>query len=112
MALGFDNKKPDTTGTSNFTETAMASHDGLDVEKQPGKGRMGSRIGAPIPGIPLDSDDDVSVSVGKQMELEASNDIKYRSCSWQKVLHLFSFTSPLSTIYYYPRAFVFCIRHM
>src|SRR5215471_10406644 len=27
------------------------------------------------------------ISVGKQMELEAKNAIKYRTCSWQKVRH-------------------------
>lgn len=32
-----------------------------------------------------DSSTDVSVSIGKQMELEADNAIKYRTCSWQKV---------------------------
>lgn len=28
---------------------------------------------------------DPSISVGKQMEMEAGNAIKYRTCSWQKV---------------------------
>ena len=33
-----------------------------------------------------DSDsDDNTVSVEKQMELEAGNEIQYRTCSWQKV---------------------------
>jgi hypothetical protein len=43
-----------------------------------------------------DSSTDVSVSIGKQMELEADNAIKYRTCSWQKVfiiLFLISFQS-------------------
>jgi hypothetical protein len=34
-----------------------------------------------------DSSTDVSVSIGKQMELEADNAIKYRTCSWQKVCY-------------------------
>ena len=64
----------------------MDSSRSHDVEKQTGNSRRGSRIGGPITGLPLDSDDEAStMSVGKQMELEASNDIKYRSCSWQKV---------------------------
>ena len=59
-----------------------------------------SRIDAPVtksiagnlsgrPGAETDLYDDsgteTSVSVGKQMELEAGNAIKYRTCSWQKV---------------------------
>jgi len=35
-----------------------------------------------------DSSTDVSVSIGKQMELEADNAIKYRTCSWQKTAAL------------------------
>ena len=29
--------------------------------------------------------EDVDLSIGKQMEMEAGNAIKYRTCSWQKV---------------------------
>jgi hypothetical protein len=32
--------------------------------------------------------DDSSITVGKQMELEAGNAIKYRTCSWQKTASL------------------------
>jgi hypothetical protein len=44
-----------------------------------------------------DSSTDVSVSIGKQMELEADNAIKYRTCSWQKVCYgpLFFYPFPL-----------------
>lgn len=35
-------------------------------------------------GITAD-DSDESITVGKQMEMEADNAIKYRTCSWQKV---------------------------
>ena len=83
--------------TSNI-DAAVASSDKDDVEKQIGKGYKGGRIGEPIPGIPLDSDDEASVSVGKQMELEASNAIKYRSCSWQKVTALILQSPDSSTI--------------
>ena len=38
-----------------------------------------------------DSSTDVSVSIGKQMEKEAGNAIKYRTCSWQKVRYSFPF---------------------
>ncbi|MCJ1360138.1 MAG: hypothetical protein MMC33_010141 [Icmadophila ericetorum] len=53
---------------------------GYDVEKQ---GRKMSRVGDP-----LTSDSDSGLSVGKQMELEATNSIKYRTCSWPKTAAL------------------------
>lgn len=34
------------------------------------------------PGVQSDSDTD---DVGRQIEMEAGNSIKYRTCSWQKV---------------------------
>ena len=46
--------------------------------------RRTSRIGGPV-GRKLSIGDPETDSVGKQMELEASNSIKYRTCSWQKV---------------------------
>lgn len=63
-----------------------------DAERQgaaPGYRKM-SRIDKPvtksIAGVTSDDDaTDTSVSVGKQMELESGNAIKYRTCSWQKV---------------------------
>ena len=56
---------------------------GYDVEKtEEHKGRKMSRIAGPNL---TDSDEDSMMSVGKQMELESSNSIKYRTCSWQKV---------------------------
>ena len=58
---------------------------GYDVEKTEFKGRKMSRVaGAPI----TDSDEDSVMSVGKQLELESSNSIKYRTCSWQKTAAL------------------------
>ena len=59
---------------------------GYDTEKQAPGGRSFSRVAAPIPGIVGDSDTESAVSVGKQMELEKNNSIKYRTCSWQKVI--------------------------
>ncbi|KAK3116484.1 hypothetical protein LTR53_003088 [Teratosphaeriaceae sp. CCFEE 6253] len=35
-----------------------------------------------------DDDTDPSISIGKQMEMEAGNAIKYRTCSWQKTAAL------------------------
>ena len=58
-----------------------------DPEKGTGepKVRKMSRIGGPIAGVVGDSDTDSTLSVGKQVELEQANSIKYRTCSWQKV---------------------------
>lgn len=58
---------------------------GYDVEKTQERGRKMSRLGGPTTIGIADSDEDSVVSVGKQMEMEASNSIKYRTCSWQKV---------------------------
>ena len=63
---------------SSKKQPSGPGHDGYDPENSTGR-RM-SRIDKP-----LDSDTDSSLSVGKQIELEASNAIKYRSCSWPKV---------------------------
>ena len=58
---------------------------GYDIEKNGPKERKMSRVGGPIPGTVGDSDTDSAMSVGKQLELEATNSIKYRTCSWPKV---------------------------
>ena len=61
-----------------------------DAEMGGAKPRKMSRIDRPITKSisaqgGSDDDSDASVSVGKQMELEAGNAIKYRTCSWPKV---------------------------
>lgn len=71
-----------------------------DAEKQTSQGGPGarkmSRIDRPVTksisgnisgrrSIDGDMESETSVSVGKQMELEAGNAIKYRTCSWPKV---------------------------
>lgn len=66
---------------SSKKQPSGPGHDGYDPENSTGR-RM-SRIDKP-----LDSDTDSSLSVGKQIELEASNAIKYRSCSWPKTAAL------------------------
>ena len=58
---------------------------GYDVEKNQERTRKMSRLGGPKAIGITDTDDDSVMSVGKQMEMEASNAIKYRTCSWQKV---------------------------
>ena len=71
-----------------------------DVEKQGGQGptyRKMSRIDRPITasisgnisGRNSIDDTDNGVSIGQQMEAEAGNAIKYRTCSWQKVCPIF-----------------------
>ncbi|KAL8948400.1 MAG: hypothetical protein Q9222_005415 [Ikaeria aurantiellina] len=61
---------------------------GYDVEKAGERGRKMSRLGGPKTIGITDSDADSVVSVGKQVELEASNAIKYRTCSWPKTAAL------------------------
>lgn len=58
---------------------------GLEHHSEHTKGgdRKRSRVGAPI--LQADADVESAVSVGKQLQLEAENQIKYRTCSWQKV---------------------------
>lgn len=51
-------------------------------------GTFGGRKMSRVDGKALttaDSDSDSGLSVGKQIELEQSQAIKYRTCSWQKV---------------------------
>lgn len=102
MALGYGNRDDDVTPPMEQTNFGKEGYyDGFngDAEKGVGRnaggGRKMSRIDKPITksigglngGNDLTSDDatDPSISVGKQMELEAGNAIKYRTCSWQKV---------------------------
>lgn len=69
-------------------KSTLAVGDGAyDAEKQVGASRKMSRIGEPLRPV-FDSDSDSAMSVNKQMELEASNKIKYRTCSWQKTAAL------------------------
>lgn len=68
-------------------ENDVAAH---DVEKGASKGdaRRGSRIDAPLRKgsiVQADGSDEDSIGIGKQIELEKDNAIKYRTCSWQKV---------------------------
>lgn len=98
MALG---RNPDVVDASNTHDIATdeakegpSSYDAgdgvfaSDPEKADNKVRKMSRVGGPIPGIVGDSDVDSTISVGKQLELEQANAIKYRTCSWQKTAAL------------------------
>ena len=89
MALGFgrksasvaDNEKVSPRGVVETRDpTSETNAYDYDAEKGATAARKGSRVADPIV-----VDDASVVSVGKQMELEASNSIKYRTCTWQKV---------------------------
>jgi hypothetical protein len=75
MAIGlFGSKGGDVRNNSN------SSHEQKTADPELG-GREKSDTRA-------DDSSDNSFSVGKQMELEADNAIKYRTCSWQKTAAL------------------------
>ena len=101
MALGFGSKgrtvdnnthQIDPTGNrpSPDSSTAKEGAFGYDPESHDGKGRRKSRIAG---GGPF-ADGEAELDVGKQMELEATNSIKYRTCSWQKVITLAVVSTP------------------
>jgi len=61
---------------------------GYDPEQTGPRGMKMNRIDGPITKSIAQgdlSDDSSGLSVGKQMEMEAGNAIKYRTCSWPKV---------------------------
>ena len=87
MALGWGSKSrpvEDTTLPIDASPNPEVAY-GYDAEKGGEKGedqkeRKMSRVG----GVGVIADSDSQLSVGKQLELEATNSIKYRTCSWQK----------------------------
>lgn len=91
MALGRKGRTVDNT-TLDIDPNSITKEEGqyYDPENNGDKGgRKMSRIAGVMGG---ESDQDSQLSVGKQLELEATNSIKYRTCSWQKVIG--SFSSP------------------
>ena len=84
MALGRKGRNVDNT-THEIDPNAATKEEGqyYDPESNGEKeGRKMSRIAGVLGG---ESDQDSQFGVGKQLELEATNSIKYRTCSWQKV---------------------------
>lgn len=86
MALRVEKPDPatDTHPTSAFAalnpvpaSSQGSASDSDDLEAQ--GGRRTSRIDKL-----LESDTDSSLTIGKQIALEAENGIRYRTCSWQK----------------------------
>ena len=91
VAIDITSQIVKNNNTNTHDMAGKRSHDpqleigvyGYDVEKtEEHNGRKMSRVGGGVLG---DSDSGSMMSVGKQMELESSNAIKYRTCSWQKV---------------------------
>ncbi len=72
-------ENPGAYGTSSYPEHKNGTYD-PESNNEKG-GRKGSRIAGVMGGSETDS----QLSVGKQLELESTNSIKYRTCSWQKV---------------------------
>ncbi|KAF2496043.1 putative neutral amino acid permease [Lophium mytilinum] len=82
MALGFGTKKKASKadlGEKDYSRDSPDLKDGYDVENAGGPRRASL--------VPEDSDG-ASFDVGKQIEMEAENAIKYRTCSWQKTAAL------------------------
>ena len=87
MALGRKFEVVDTSDNYNTSATdEKTGAYGSDPEKGGNAGRKMSRVGGPL--ATLDSDVDSTISVGKQIELEQTSSIKYRTCSWQKTAAL------------------------
>ncbi len=92
MALGIKSRRVNNTNQdidvnnvndgNTFPSTAEKDGAMYDAEANNDKGRKMSRVA----GVVGESDTDSQLSVGKQLELEATNSIKYRTCSWQKVI--------------------------
>jgi hypothetical protein len=100
MALGFGNRRSDRSSPSSSPSTEKTNPDGVFSSDQTAaenggkKGIKMNRIDGPVTkpiaghnvnGVADDSGTEDGMSIGKQMELEAGNAIKYRTCSWQKV---------------------------
>lgn len=81
MALGIfssrDSKaQTDNRSTSSNEETVIKPEKSYDAEAGLGRIEDPSR---------RDVDEGDSITIGKQIEMEAENAIKYRTCSWPKV---------------------------
>ena len=99
MALGFfGEKKTAVVDTNNTVPTEVGSNGAApayDSEKQGYNGRNMHRVAPPLPGMVLsDTDTESELSVEKLLELESTNSIKYRTCSWQKVIPIFPSSFP------------------
>ncbi|KAL8743507.1 MAG: hypothetical protein Q9190_004159 [Brigantiaea leucoxantha] len=87
MAIGDDIRNPSQEDENGAIESQNDGY-GYDPEKTEMRGRKMSRIGGPATIGLNESDSDSVMSVGRQLEKESSNSIKYRTCSWQKTAAL------------------------
>ena len=97
MALGFgeknangDQNNPEMQEAQNFGGEGYYEGFKTDPERQGSQAprKMSRLTSAPVTksiGGAGGDGDDADISIGKQMEMEAGNAIKYRTCSWQKV---------------------------
>ena len=83
------NEKPDEPfGTAS----SFSPNDGKEAEAQRRgsttlpDGRRMSRIGPPPGALKVTTESDTQAEIAKLVELEAGNAIKYRTCSWKKVI--------------------------
>ena len=85
MALGRNGHKVDNNAQMIDPNSATKEEGQYYDAESTGEtgGRKMSRIAGVLGG---ESDQDSQLGVGKQLELEATNSIKYRTCSWQKVI--------------------------
>jgi hypothetical protein len=77
MALGFSSGKKGSDTRSNSSRSSDGK--GTLEKKDPELGRIEKPSRRDV------DDSEESFSIGRQMEMEAENAIKYRTCSWQKV---------------------------
>lgn len=77
MALGFLSSKKGSDARSNSSRSSD-NKDNLAMT-DPERGRAEKPRGGDV------DDSDESFTIGRQMEMEADNAIKYRTCSWPKV---------------------------
>lgn len=84
-------KDPSLNGDLDTKKDTTLSNSDLEAESA-GRSRhdksVGGRIAPVLPhlrGYDFGSDDDGADILGKQIELEAGNQLQYRTCSWQKV---------------------------
>lgn len=81
---GINSEVSSSEGVFMTRQESFSSQENI-VGDEEDAGKPASNRGSPLigPNIPLD--DESRLSVAKQVELEAGNAIKYRTCSWQKV---------------------------
>lgn len=86
----FKDKENQNTPTANngFSNVGLESDQARKSKFGHSNKSAGGRICKVLPhleGYDFGSDDSGSDILGKQIELEAGNEIQYRTCSWQKV---------------------------